>query len=274
MKKRNVILSSLVIGGIAVWAFTFAANNWNLSWSNLPFQWMMKTYKMWTWDFRGMRWEFNVMKWRGFGLMEYIDMNSLTQDQKTELNKLMQDHKTKMDEIFKKYQNNTWSVDQMQTEIKNLWTEHMNSLRKFVAQDKLTQFDEFVAKWPQAPMLKIEKFWSWMKMNWGPLNGYIDYNSLTQEQKTQFDNIMSWNMTKQEALMDEFKTKSDALWKENMSNLRQFVPQDKQADFDKMVEQWPQSMGPKGFGKWGKHRGEWRWFFWPKWQDAQTWINM
>lgn len=271
MKKSNVILTTLVVGGIAIWAFTYAATTGNtFTGTNSPFQWMMKMHKLGTWNFTWMRWWY-AMKWMWW-IMWYIDYQSLTQAQKDELNKIMQDHKTQMNELFKKYQNSTWSSAQMESDLKTLWTDHMNSIRKFVPQDKQADFDKIVAQGPQLKMFKGIWVWSWMQFRWNPLQGYIDYNSLTQQQKAEYDSIISGHMAKNKALMEQFRQQSNNLWKEDMNALKKFVPQDKQAEFDTFLNQGPQMN--KWFGKWWKMKGHGRGAFWKEPFQSQTWTSM
>ncbi len=88
-----------------------------------------------------------------FGVQQYIDVSTLTDDQKTTyetaLNTFHETMKTNMEANKDSTGDNTAAKEAITT----AWTTFMQSVRSLVSSDKLTEFDAFVAKGPQAPAM-------------------------------------------------------------------------------------------------------------------------
>ena len=81
------------------------------------------------------------------GAMQFINQSALSDEQKDQLEKLQDAQREKMQSLMQESRQGSGnSSDELTTKIDALWKEHMTQIRTFVAQDKLTEFDAFVAE--------------------------------------------------------------------------------------------------------------------------------
>lgn len=146
-QKPFLIGGSILLGVIAL-SLVFMAGR--MTGSEGRFDWRNEGREMMGRNFerggmmegRNGRWG-KMMDWA----MQFIDESSLSGDQKTQLETLIKDQQTKMQDLIQTLR--SWSGETttgITAQIDVLWKEHMAALRPFVAADKLTEFDAFVAK--------------------------------------------------------------------------------------------------------------------------------
>jgi len=297
MSNKKIIWTWIIAWVLVLWWAAFALN-WNSK--NIITNWFWWFSQMMKWQFHqkwprwdGSRWLWP--KWMNNPLESFIDVSSLSWDQKTLFDNTMQALKTKHQEFAEKIKSWALSWDlltQEKTVIENDWKTQMQSLRSLVKQDKLTDFDKFVAAWPQQKWPWWEWFrWMWPKWMNNPLESFIDVSSLSWDQKTLFESTMQALKTKHQEFAEKIKSwalswdlltqEKNAIendWKTQMQVLRPLVKQDKLTDFDKFIAEWPQQKWPwLDWFRWMWQRWDWKWrewfrWHWPRW-DRNWWEN-
>lgn len=155
----------LLAGSIALWviALTLIFMAWRMSGNPWNFNDFNGRWGMMGCDFDG-KWKMNMRDWmRGQMMnreMQFIDESTLTSDQKAQLEKIKDDQQQKMQDLMQSFRTGSGtSQTEIETQIETLWKAHMAEIRPFVVQDKLAEFDVFVAKGkPQMPRM-MQKGW-------------------------------------------------------------------------------------------------------------------
>jgi hypothetical protein len=66
---------------------------------------------------------------------------------------------------------------------------------------------------------------------------FINYDSLTDQQKVDIKSLMSGHKEDMEKLQEKYKIEMMTLHKSHLESLRQYVPSDKLEDFNKFISE-------------------------------------
>ncbi len=208
---------------------------------------------MWMWFGNGEMWSWDMSQMKEYGILgRFVDTDSLTDDQKTEIKSLIESQKEEMQALRKK---------------------QLEALKTYVSSDKQAEFQtlidsgENMMMWEWRGWMGGRHGWKWGMWEMWAMR-FIDMTSLTDDQKTAIKTLMEDHQTKVKALLDSakdatwddaktaLKTQMETLRKSFLESLKTYVSSDKQTEFQTYIDnigqepewqpddQWPDGAGP------------------------------
>lgn len=108
-------------------------------------------------------WSWENLKFHGWALgflWNFLDDSNLTDDQKLEIQLLQANKQKKMGELLKQMTSATGDKTEIETEMKEVNNKFLESLKAYIPEDKITEYDEFMSELPEWNMKAEKKKWA------------------------------------------------------------------------------------------------------------------
>lgn len=112
-----------------------------------------KGHREWTWE----KLEFHG--WALGFLWNFLDDSNLTDNQKLEIQVLQANKQKKMGELLKELTSTTGDTTTIENEMKEVNNKFLESLKAYIPEDKVAEYDEFLNELPKWNMKAEKKKW-------------------------------------------------------------------------------------------------------------------
>lgn len=107
-------------------------------------------------------WSWENLEFHGWALgflWNFLDDSNLTDDQKLEIQLLQANKQKKMWELLKEMTSTTGDTATIENEMKEVNNKFLESLKAYISEDKVTEYDEFLNELPEWNMKAEKKKW-------------------------------------------------------------------------------------------------------------------
>lgn len=162
MNKKLIIVSALTMA--LLWT-TFAANMGSQMWGGVRM-----------WGERPMMWQNMDQN----STMWLIDIDALSDTDKETVNNLLEENRSKTQELMDSVKNWETSMDEIKSQLEELWYEHMEAIKPYINDENLDKYEELVSNWPQT--------------QWGPKWDIGWMMNENQMKKTHMYRYLQWEL--------------------------------------------------------------------------------
>lgn len=120
-------------------------NKWEKKWK--------KDNEEWSWENLEFHW------WALWFLWNFLDDSQLSENQKVEISLLQANKQRKMAELHEKMVSYTWDKQGIALEMKSVNNEFLTALKKYIPDEKVAEYDEFLSELPDRDMKAEKKKW-------------------------------------------------------------------------------------------------------------------
>ena len=121
--------------------------------------WSGKNVKFLPFSFEKTTTQVDFHGWALGFLWNFLDDSNLTDDQKLEIQLLQANKQKKMWELLKEMTSTTGDTATIENEMKEVNNKFLESLKAYISEDKVTEYDEFLNELPEWNMKAEKKKW-------------------------------------------------------------------------------------------------------------------